>query len=84
VADTTLRDRIAAIAGPSTAEQIIELLDEEAAKRCRDRDCTRLWPHSSLAHHQWRHAPIAPLSPGLLGRRCFTCGRPTWRRIHRR
>jgi hypothetical protein len=36
-----------------------------------------------LSTHVWRHVPVAPLSPGLFGRRCLTCGQPTWRRIHK-
>ena len=79
---TDLRARIAAIVGPEATNRVIELLDEEAAHRCRDADCVRVWPHSRLARHLWRHAPVPPLSPGLFGRRCFTCGQPAWRRIH--
>ncbi|MFI8872426.1 hypothetical protein [Streptomyces sp. NPDC055243] len=78
-----LRDRIAAIAGLSAADQIVELLEEEAASRCSDADCLRRLPHSRLARHVWRHEPSAPLTRGLLGRKCFTCGQATWRRIHR-
>lgn len=79
----SLRDRIIAIAGPTAAERIIEVLHEEAATRCRDDDCLKRLPHSRLSRHAWRHEPAVPLTPGLFGRTCFTCGQPTWHRIHR-
>ena len=78
-----LYDRIAQLTGAEIAERVIEILDEEASQRCRDADCIRLFPHSRLSRHLWRHEAAAPLSLGLLGMRCFTCGRPTWRRVHR-
>lgn len=77
-----LRTRIAAITGPAAAEEVIELLNEEAATRCTDPDCIRWWPHSRLARHLWRHNASAPRTLGLFGWRCFTCGQSTWRRIH--
>jgi hypothetical protein len=82
MAEPSIRDRIAAIVGDKATRQIVEILDEEAVTRCQDADCMRRLPHARLARHLWRHVPVAPLSPGLLGRRCFTCGRPSWRRIH--
>jgi hypothetical protein len=83
VKDLPLRDRIVAIVGPEAAEKIIEILDEELLTRCQDADCLRRWPHPRLARHVWRHDPVAPLSPGLFGRRCLTCGLPTWHRLHK-
>lgn len=78
-----LYNRIADVVGHEAAEQIVGILDEEGVQRCRDADCIRLVPHSRLSRHLWRHEAAAPLSFGLLGSRCFTCGKPTWRRIHR-
>lgn len=78
-----VRERITAIVGTSAAEQVIDILNDEAAHRCRDADCIRLLPHSRLARHLWRHVPVAPLAPGLFGRRCVVCGQPGWTRIHR-
>lgn len=83
MSDPSIRDRITAVVGSEKARQVIDILDEELLTRCRDADCIRRRPHSRLAQHLWRHVPVAPLSPGLFGRRCFTCGRPTWRRIHK-
>ncbi|MGV2914756.1 hypothetical protein [Streptomyces alfalfae] len=78
-----IRNRIAEVVGAQSAEQIIHILEEEGAQRCRDTNCIRLRPHSRLSVHRWRHVAVAPLSPGVLGRRCLTCGQPSWRRIHR-
>lgn len=78
-----LRSRIAGVAGPLT-DDIIEILDEEAGRRCRDTDCLRWWPHSRLARHRWRHVAGAPLSRGLFGMRCFNCGRRANSRIHKK
>ncbi|HEY3477932.1 MAG TPA: hypothetical protein VGL02_03450 [Streptomyces sp.] len=78
-----LRTRLAAKVGERLAGEIIEILNEEVATRCRDADCLRRRSHPRLAWHLWRHVPVAPLSPRLFGLHCFTCGRPTWHRIHR-
>jgi hypothetical protein len=80
---TDLRTRLTAIVGPEATDRVIELLDEEAAQRCRDTDCVRRRPHSRLAPHLWRHPVGAPIVWGLFGRRCFNCGHYVWRRIHR-
>lgn len=76
-------ERLAAIVGEAKAGEVISLLEEELTTPCRDSDCRRRWPHSRLDLHRWRHAPLAPLTQGLLGWRCFECGKPTWHWIHR-
>lgn len=78
-----IRERIQGAVGRHLAERVFEILNEEGTKPCRDTDCIRLRPHRQLSTHVWRHVPVAPLSPGLFGRRCLTCGQPTWRRIHK-
>lgn len=83
MAEPSLRDRLTGIVGTDKADRVIALLDEEAVTRCRDTDCVRLWPHSRIAQHLWRHPVGAPIGWGLFGRRCFNCGHYTWRRIHR-
>lgn len=83
MSDQSLHARIVAIAGTDAADRILDLLDEEAAQRCRDADCMRRLPHSRLARHLWRHRPGAPLTRGVFGRRCFNCGHYVWRRIHK-
>lgn len=69
--------------GEDLADQVITILDEQAAHRCKDSDCVRWWAHSRIARHAWRHQPSPPLAWGLLGPRCFDCGRYAWSRIHR-
>lgn len=81
--DPSITDRITSIVGEHNAERIISILDEEAATPCRDVDCMRRRPHSRLSPHLWRHAPNPPLTRSLFGWRCFTCGKATWRRIHK-
>jgi hypothetical protein len=82
-ANPSLRDRIVGIAGPDIADRIIAVLDEEAVTPCRDADCVRRRRHSRIDRHLWRHEANAPLSRWLFGWRCFTCGRSTWRHIHK-
>lgn len=88
----SLRDRIAlliykdtaeGISAESTADEVIHLLDEEIAERCRDRDCARIFPHSRISAHLWRHEAEPPFTRVLLGWRCFSCDMRKGHRIHR-
>jgi hypothetical protein len=87
-----LRDRIAllirrnalhGVSPEATATVIVGLFEQEAAARCRDRDCARLLPHSRLSAHLWKHAAEAPFDRVLFAWLCFTCGLRRGHRIHR-
>ena len=68
-----------------TASHIIHAIEMEQRRPCKDQDCVRLWPHSRLGPHCWRHEASAPLGHPLPGFwTCFICHRPAWARIHRR
>lgn len=81
--EPSVYERLVAIVGETAADEVIELLEEELATPCRDADCLRRGPHARLGLHRWRHIAQAPLTQGLLGWRCFTCGKPTWHPVHR-
>lgn len=87
-----LRDRIAlvihqdtaeGISAGSTADAVIDLLDREMAERCRDRDCARVYPHSRISRHLWRHKAEPPFERALFRWLCFSCGLRKGHRIHR-
>lgn len=88
-----LRDRIAlvirndameGISAESTADAVVDLLDQELAARCRDEDCARILPHSRLSVHLWKHPAEPPFDHALFRWLCFSCGLRRGHRIHRR
>jgi hypothetical protein len=91
--DPDLRDRIALIihrdamegvSAESTADAVVDAVDQERGKRCRDKDCARILPHGRLSSHMWKHPAEPPFSCVLAMWLCFTCGHRKRHRIHKR
>jgi len=68
----------------ATVNRIISAVEGERDRPCDDDACARLRWHSRLGPHAWRHEASPPFShPFPFTWTCFSCGRPTWARIHK-